>query len=67
MQWGGRYDADCSGTLNSTAELQQLTINLTFNLGLRIKPDRLQVCDELELSSQPRGGVGWIQVYMMKR
>jgi len=37
-----RYDADCSGTLNTPQELQQLTINLTFNLGLRIRPDKLQ-------------------------
>jgi len=37
-----RYDADCSGTLNTKGELQQLTINLTFNLGLRIRPDVLQ-------------------------
>jgi hypothetical protein len=37
-----RYDADCSGTLNSQSELQQLTVNLTFNLSLRIKPEKLQ-------------------------
>lgn len=47
-----RYDADCSGTLNTKAELQQLTINLTFNLGLRIRPDVLQgLVKETELGS----------------
>jgi len=37
-----RYDSDCSGKLNTPQELQQLTINLTFNLGLHVRPDKLQ-------------------------
>jgi len=42
-----QYDVDNSGTLNSLSELMQLTVNLTFHLGLPLKPADLGRIKEL--------------------
>ena len=42
-----QYDVDGSSTLNNVAELMQLTVNLTFQLGLPMKADDLTKIKEL--------------------
>jgi len=46
-----RYDLDESGTVNNRQELQQITINLTFKLGLQVRNDAMQnVIDSASMS-----------------
>merc|ERR1712070_635357 len=37
-----RYDLDSSGTLNTDSELQQITMNAIFTLGLKVVPSDVE-------------------------